>query len=55
MPLHIPRPDYADHIRGHPLSEQKLKHSSQIHILDEEEIEGMRLACRVSIYNYLVV
>lgn len=47
VPQHIPRPDYADHIRGHPLSEQKLKNSSQIQVLNDDEIEGMRTACKV--------
>lgn len=40
VPEHIGRPDYADHPKGFPLSEQAVKGSSQIKILDDEEIEG---------------
>ncbi|KAL3225411.1 hypothetical protein MRX96_025839 [Rhipicephalus microplus] len=39
VPEHIMRPDYADHPDGFPLSEQAVKHSSFIKVLDEEEIE----------------
>ncbi|KAH6945945.1 hypothetical protein HPB50_010908 [Hyalomma asiaticum] len=48
VPEHIMRPDYADHPDGIPLSEQAAKHSSVIKILDEEEIEGVRLASKAS-------
>lgn len=34
------RPDYADHPQGFPVSEQEVKGSSQIKVLDDEEIEG---------------
>lgn len=37
---HIGRPDYADHDKGYPLSEQAVKGSGQIKVLDDEEIEG---------------
>lgn len=40
VPPHIPRPDYADHPQGYPVSEQAVKGSSQIKVLDDEEIEG---------------
>lgn len=40
VPDHIPRPDYADHPKGYPLSEQAVKGSGQIKVLDDEEIEG---------------
>lgn len=40
VPAHIGRPDYADHPKGYPLSEQAVKGSSQIRVLDDEEIEG---------------
>ena len=47
VPDHIPRPDYADHPEGFPLSEQKLRGNTYIRQLDEEEIEGLRVACRL--------
>lgn len=47
VPNHIGRPDYADHPKGYPLSEQAVKGSSQIKVLDDEEIEGMRVACKL--------
>lgn len=40
VPERIGRPDYADHPLGYPLSEQAVKGSSQIKVLDDEEIEG---------------
>lgn len=40
MPEHIGRPDYADHPQGFPLSEQAVKGSGHIKVLDDEEIEG---------------
>lgn len=40
VPEKIGRPDYADHPAGYPLSEQAVKGSSQIKVLDDEEIEG---------------
>lgn len=42
MPDDIGRPDYADHPQGYPLSEQAVKGSSQIKVLDDEEIEGKK-------------
>ncbi|XP_078579694.1 methionine aminopeptidase 1-like isoform X1 [Branchiostoma floridae x Branchiostoma japonicum] len=47
VPDHIPRPDYADHVEGVPSSELALKGSTQIRVLSDEEIEGMRVACRL--------
>lgn len=47
VPPHIGRPDYADHPEGVPLSEQRVKGASHIKALDDEEIEGMRVACRL--------
>lgn len=44
VPERIPRPDYADHPKGYPLSEQAVKGSGQIKILDDEEIEGEIIA-----------
>lgn len=47
VPDHIPRPDYADHPEGFPLSEQKLKGNTYIRQLDDEEIEALRVACKI--------
>lgn len=47
VPSHIGRPDYADHPTGFPASEHAAKGSGQIKVLDDEEIEGMRVACRL--------
>lgn len=47
VPSHIGRPDYADHPTGFPASEHAVKGSGQIKVLDDEEIEGMRVACRL--------
>uniref|UniRef100_A0A0K8SM33 Methionine aminopeptidase n=1 Tax=Lygus hesperus TaxID=30085 RepID=A0A0K8SM33_LYGHE len=47
VPKEIGRPDYADHPEGIPLSEQKMKQSAQIKALSDEEIEGMRVACKL--------
>ena len=48
MPEHIPRPDYAIHPKGHPLSEIAERGSTNVKALDDEEIEGLKVACRVS-------
>lgn len=47
VPDHIQRPDYADHPEGVPLSEQSVKLSSHIKVLNDEEIQAMRVACKV--------
>ncbi|KAF2904491.1 hypothetical protein ILUMI_01684, partial [Ignelater luminosus] len=47
VPNQIGRPDYADHPKGYSLSEQAVKGSSQIKVLDDEEIEGMKVACKL--------
>lgn len=47
MPTHIPRPDYALHPQGVSLEEKDAKRSGQIKVLDDEEIEGLKLACRL--------
>jgi methionyl aminopeptidase len=47
VPEAIARPDYAEHPQGLPLSEQAVKGSGQIKILDDEEIEGMRVSCKL--------
>ncbi|XP_037752879.1 methionine aminopeptidase 1 isoform X2 [Chelonia mydas] len=48
VPSYIQRPDYADHPLGMSESEQALKGTSQIKILSSEDIEGMRLVCRLA-------
>uniref|UniRef100_A0A3Q3J9Y6 Methionine aminopeptidase n=1 Tax=Monopterus albus TaxID=43700 RepID=A0A3Q3J9Y6_MONAL len=48
VPGDIQRPDYADHPRGMSESEQFLKGTSQIKILSPEDIEGMRVVCRLA-------
>uniref|UniRef100_A0AAQ5ZLB9 Methionine aminopeptidase n=1 Tax=Amphiprion ocellaris TaxID=80972 RepID=A0AAQ5ZLB9_AMPOC len=51
VPGDIQRPDYADHPRGMSESEQVLKGTSQIKILSPEDIEGMRVVCKVMQYS----
>uniref|UniRef100_A0ACB8E8Q4 Methionine aminopeptidase 1 n=1 Tax=Sphaerodactylus townsendi TaxID=933632 RepID=A0ACB8E8Q4_9SAUR len=48
VPSYIQRPDYADHPLGMSESEQTLKGTSQIKILSSEDIEGMRVVCRLA-------
>jgi methionyl aminopeptidase len=48
VPAHIPRPDYADHPDGHPLGEMAERGSTNVKVLDDEEIAGMRLACKLA-------
>ncbi|KAJ3116554.1 Methionine aminopeptidase 1 [Physocladia obscura] len=45
VPAHIPRPDYA--ATGDPISERKLRNSSQIEVLNEEDIERIRVVCKI--------
>ena len=52
VPDTIPRPDYADHPEGYPLSEQKLRGNTYIRQLDDNEIESLRVACRLGKYSY---
>ncbi len=51
VPRHIQRPDYSDHPKGiskSEESEQNLKGTSQIKILSPEEIESMRVVCKLA-------
>ncbi|XP_063596309.1 methionine aminopeptidase 1-like [Penaeus indicus] len=48
VPRTIGRPDYADDPNGFPHSEQKLRGSTSIKCLSDEEIEGMRVACKLA-------
>ncbi|KYQ49524.1 Methionine aminopeptidase 1 [Trachymyrmex zeteki] len=43
----IAQPNYALHPAGIPLREQAVKDSGQIKILDDEKVEGMRVACKL--------
>lgn len=52
IPPHIKRPDYADHPEGHPLGEQSARGSSYIKALSDEEKEGMKVVCKVSIFFF---
>nr|BAN21190.1 methionine aminopeptidase [Riptortus pedestris] len=47
VPPLIGRPDYADHPEGIPLSEQQMRGSAFIKVLSDEEIEGMKVACKL--------
>ncbi|XP_046584795.1 LOW QUALITY PROTEIN: methionine aminopeptidase 1-like [Haliotis rubra] len=47
VPDTIGRPDYADHPEGVPLTERQLRGTTNIKILDDEEKEGMTVACRL--------
>ncbi|KAL5019365.1 hypothetical protein ScPMuIL_005087 [Solemya velum] len=47
VPDTIKRPDYADSAEGIPVSERQMRGSSSIKILDEDEQEGMRVACKL--------
>ncbi|KAI0221130.1 Methionine aminopeptidase 1, partial [Massospora cicadina] len=46
IPESIPRPDYAED--GFPTSEDRVKGSSKIEVLDEVQIAGMRKVCRLA-------
>ncbi|XP_055548152.1 methionine aminopeptidase 1 [Wyeomyia smithii] len=47
VPPKIPRPDYADHKEGRSKSEEAVRGNTSIKILDDEEKEAMRVACRL--------
>lgn len=47
MPEHIERPDYADHPQGRAASEEAMRGNTSIKVLDDEEIEAMRVAGRL--------
>ena len=51
VPALIPRPDYADHPHGHPLSEIAERGSTTVKVLTDDEIEGLKLSCKVK--NFL--
>lgn len=47
LPATIEKPDYADDPNGHPYSEMQIRGSSIIAVLTDEEIEKMRVVCRL--------
>ncbi|KAK6187838.1 hypothetical protein SNE40_005775 [Patella caerulea] len=47
LPDTILRPDHADHPEGVPMSERQMRGTTSIKVLNDEEIEGMRIACRL--------
>jgi methionyl aminopeptidase len=48
VPASIPRPDYADHPQGIPISEQQDKRTNtSIKVYSADEINGIREACRI--------
>merc|ERR1711953_31505 len=48
VPPHIERPDYSDHPEGYPTSEMEAKRSTQIRVMTDDAIEGMRTVCRLA-------
>lgn len=48
VPENIMRPDYATHPQGRALSEESLKDSTQIKILNKDDIESMRVVCKLA-------
>lgn len=55
VPAHIEQPDYGSHPEGIPESEEAIRGSTQIKVLDDDEIEGMRVACKVSNCNFYLL
>ncbi|KAK5983895.1 Methionine aminopeptidase [Trichostrongylus colubriformis] len=47
VPQSIPRPDYALHPQGVSFEERQAKKNREVKILDDEEKEGLRVACRL--------
>jgi methionyl aminopeptidase len=47
VPPEIARPDYASHPKGYPESEMSLRGSTKIEVLNQEQIEKMRVVCRL--------
>lgn len=47
VPPTIQRPDYADHSEGRSISEEKMRGNTTIKVLDDDEIEAMKVACRL--------
>ncbi|KAM7362655.1 methionine aminopeptidase 1 [Cochliomyia hominivorax] len=47
VPENIERPDYADHPHGRAASEEAMRGNTSIKVLDDDEIEAMRVAGRL--------
>lgn len=47
VPPTIKRPDYADHPKGRSLSEESFRGNTTVKVLNEDDIEGMRLASKL--------
>lgn len=47
VPETIGRPDYADHPAGRSLSEESFRGNTTIKVLDDDEIEAMKVSCRL--------
>lgn len=47
VPASIPRPDYALDPDGVSYDEKRAKRSNEVKVLDEDEIEGLKLACKL--------
>lgn len=47
VPSSIGRPDYADDEEGHSPSEESLRGNTTIKVLNDEDIESMRVSCRL--------
>ncbi|CRL00250.1 CLUMA_CG013523, isoform A [Clunio marinus] len=48
VPEKIARPDYADHPAGRSLSEEKMRGNTQIRINSDEDIEAMKVVCKLA-------
>ena len=42
--------DYADHPDGHPLSEIAERGNTNVKVLSDEEIEGLKVSCKVCLF-----
>ncbi|VDM71785.1 unnamed protein product, partial [Strongylus vulgaris] len=47
VPQSIARPDYAFHPEGVSFEERQAKSNREVKVLDDEEKEGLRVACRL--------
>ena len=47
MPLSIARTDYANHPNGYSKCEMNIRGSTKIQVLNDEEIEKMRVVCKI--------
>lgn len=47
VPESILRPDYADHPNGRSASEESFRGNTTIKVLDDDEIEAMKVSCKL--------